>query len=153
MGMLSLKKLEMYLKFRWIGSLIPCAVCATDYGRPVRKLPSLHGRKSNPQSQIFRYGRSIFCLPHRPKISYFFDLCFHWVSVVRVPANASAAKATCSFTTEVKLLWFITLYFWGVKLGYIMLEIECIDARVDLVISRHFVISTDTPANAPAAEA
>ena len=35
-------------------------------------------------SQIFTYGRSIFCLPHRPKISDFFDLCFHWVSVVRV---------------------------------------------------------------------
>ena len=35
------------------------------------------------QSQIFRYGRSIFCLPHRPKFSDYFDLCLHWVSVVR----------------------------------------------------------------------
>jgi hypothetical protein len=36
------------------------------------------------QSQIYRYGRSIFCLPHRPKISVFlFFLCLHWVSVVR----------------------------------------------------------------------
>ena len=35
-------------------------------------------------SQIFRYGRSIFCLPHRPKFSDFFELCLHWVSVVRV---------------------------------------------------------------------
>ena len=35
------------------------------------------------QSQNFRYGRSIFCLPHRPKFSDFFDLCLHWVSVVR----------------------------------------------------------------------
>ena len=34
-------------------------------------------------SQIFRYGRSIFCLPYRPKFSDFFDLCLHWVSVVR----------------------------------------------------------------------
>ena len=34
-------------------------------------------------SHIFRYGRSIFCLPHRPKFSDFFDLCLHWVSVVR----------------------------------------------------------------------
>ena len=34
-------------------------------------------------SQIFMYGRSIFCLPHRPKFSDFFDLCLHWVSVVR----------------------------------------------------------------------
>ena len=30
------------------------------------------------------YGRSIFCLLLRPKFSYFFDLCLHWVSVVRV---------------------------------------------------------------------
>ena len=53
----------------------------TDYRRPVRKLPSLH-------SKIFRYGRSIFCLPHQPKISDFFDLCLHWVSVVRATARA-----------------------------------------------------------------
>ena len=39
--------------------------------------------KIKSQSKIFRYGRSIFCLPHRPKISDFFDLCLHWVSVVR----------------------------------------------------------------------
>ena len=36
--------------------------------------------KINSQSQIFMYGRSIFCLPHQPK---FFDLCLHWVLVVR----------------------------------------------------------------------
>jgi hypothetical protein len=39
--------------------------------------------KVNSHSQIFKYGRSIFCLPHQPKFSDFFDLCFHWVSVVR----------------------------------------------------------------------
>ena len=39
--------------------------------------------KIKSQSQIYRYGRSIFCLPHRPKISGFFDLCLHWLSVVR----------------------------------------------------------------------
>ena len=44
---------------------------------------SLHCTAKNSHSQIFRYGRSIFCLPHRPKFSDFFDLCFHWVSVVR----------------------------------------------------------------------
>ena len=32
---------------------------------------------------MFRYGRSIFCLPHWPEFSYFFDVCLHWVSVVR----------------------------------------------------------------------
>ena len=39
---------------------------STDYGRPVRKSPSLHGRKSTSHSKIFRYGRSIFCLTHQP---------------------------------------------------------------------------------------
>ena len=29
--------------------------------------------KIKSQSQIFRYGRSIFCLPHRPKFSDFFE--------------------------------------------------------------------------------
>ena len=39
--------------------------------------------KIHSHSQIFKYGRSIFCLPHRPKFSIFFDLCLHWVSVLR----------------------------------------------------------------------
>ena len=39
--------------------------------------------KIQSQSQIFGYGRSIFCLPHRPNFSDIFDLCLHWVSVVR----------------------------------------------------------------------
>ena len=39
--------------------------------------------KIKSQSQIDRYGRSTFCLPHRPKILGFFDLCLHWVSLVR----------------------------------------------------------------------
>ena len=43
--------------------------------------------KINSHFQIFRYGQSIFCLPHRPKFSNVFDLCLHWVSVVRVSAN------------------------------------------------------------------
>ena len=33
------------------------------------------------KSQIFRYGRSRFCLSHRPNFSNIFDLCLHWVSV------------------------------------------------------------------------
>ena len=46
---------------------------------------SLHCMVENStQSQIFRYGRSIFCLPHRPNFSNICDLCLHWVSVVRV---------------------------------------------------------------------
>merc|ERR1712203_1075989 len=39
--------------------------------------------KIQSQSQIFRYGGSIFWLPHRPNFSDIFDLCLHWVSVVR----------------------------------------------------------------------
>ena len=38
--------------------------------------------KIQSQSQIFKYGRSIFCLPHWPNYSDIFDLCLHWVSVV-----------------------------------------------------------------------
>ena len=48
--------------------------------------------KIHSHSQIFRYGRSIFCLPHRPKFSDFFDLCLHWVSVVRVLAHLQVWK-------------------------------------------------------------
>ena len=40
--------------------------------------PKLHSH-----SQIFRYSQGIFCLPHRPNFSDIFDLCLHWVSVVR----------------------------------------------------------------------
>ena len=39
--------------------------------------------KIHSHSQMFRYGRSIFCLPHGPKFSDFFGLYLHWVSVVR----------------------------------------------------------------------
>ena len=39
--------------------------------------------KIKSESQIYRYGRSIFCLPHRPKFSDFLELYLHWVSVVR----------------------------------------------------------------------
>ena len=39
--------------------------------------------KIQSKAQIFRYGQSIFCLPHRPNFSDIFDLCLHWVSVVR----------------------------------------------------------------------
>ena len=37
--------------------------------------------KIHSHAQIFRYGRSIFCLPHQPNFSDIFDLCLHWVSV------------------------------------------------------------------------
>ena len=46
--------------------------------------------KIQSQSQIVMYGRSIFCLPHRPNFSDIFDLCPHWVSVVRDWSHAAA---------------------------------------------------------------
>ena len=49
---------------------------------PGEKIVFTASLKSTPHSQFFRYGQSIFCLPHRPKSS---DLCLHWVSVVCVP--------------------------------------------------------------------
>ena len=47
---------------------------------PSKESPSLHGRKSNLNPKL--YCRSILRLPHRLKISIFFNLCLHWVSVV-----------------------------------------------------------------------
>jgi hypothetical protein len=41
-------------------------------------LPKIHSH-----SKIFRYDRSIFCLPHQPNFSDIFDSCLYWVSVVR----------------------------------------------------------------------
>ena len=41
--------------------------------------------KIHSHSQIFKYGQSIFCLPHRPNFSDIFDLWLHWMSVVRGP--------------------------------------------------------------------
>ena len=39
--------------------------------------------KIQSQSQTFRYSQSIFCLPYWTIFSDIFDLCLHWVSVVR----------------------------------------------------------------------
>ena len=41
--------------------------------------------KIQSESQIFRYGWSIFCLPHQPNFLDIFDLCLHRVSIVRAP--------------------------------------------------------------------
>ena len=73
-----------------------CIFCSAKYGISYRSyIPSHRLRtpreeiaftarpKIHSHSQIFRYCRSIFCLPHRPNFSDIFDLCLHWVSVVR----------------------------------------------------------------------
>jgi hypothetical protein len=49
--------------------------------------------KIQSQSQIVKYGGSIFCLPHRPIFSDIFDLCLHWVSVVRGHAKHSGLNS------------------------------------------------------------
>ena len=77
--------------------------------------------KIQSQSQIFRCGRSIFCLPHRPNVSDFFDLCLHWVSVVR----GLRIRLRLSFSTSFRILyvigtfiilfclsWLYSLYSW-----------------------------------------
>ena len=46
--------------------------------------------KIHSHSQIFRYGQSIFCLPHRPDCSDIFDLCLHWMSVARAFKQSSS---------------------------------------------------------------
>ena len=56
--------------------------------------------KINSQFQIFRYSRSIFCLPHRPTFSDFFDLCLHWVSVVRAESKLSKQARIVLFASN-----------------------------------------------------
>ena len=50
----------------FFGSNIMIITMIMDYWRPERKSSSLHSAqpKINSHSQIFRYDRSIFCLPH-----------------------------------------------------------------------------------------
>ena len=57
---------------------------STDYGRPVRKSPSLQGQKSTPTPKFLGMAEAYFVrLPHWPIFSGIFDLCLHGVSVVR----------------------------------------------------------------------
>ena len=55
-------------------------------------LPKIHSC-----SQFFRYSQSIFCLPHRPNFSDIFDLCLHWVSVVRGYIFSTSEQAISEF--------------------------------------------------------
>ena len=65
--------------------------------------------KIQPQSQIFRYGRSISYLPHRPKFSDFFDLCLHWESVVRGFTH-TRSELLCTIH-ERNLLFLASIFF------------------------------------------
>ena len=59
--------------------------------------------KIHSHSQIFRYGRSIFCLPHQTKFSYFFDSCLYWVSVVCVGNMTCKKKIDSSIFSKTKV--------------------------------------------------
>ena len=62
----------------------PTTISTTDYGlrTPGEEIAFTARPKIHSHSQIFRYSRSIFYLPHRPKFSGFFDLCLHWVYLI-----------------------------------------------------------------------
>ena len=67
--------------------------------------------KIQSQSQIFRYGRSIFCLPHRPNFSDFFDLCLHWVSVVRgFDRMLPSCWPTAAYCSTEFAFWLCTMF-------------------------------------------
>ena len=59
--------------------------------------------KINSQSQIFRYDRSIFCLPHRPKFSDTFDLCLHWVIKITRAAKANLSQTRPNILPQIFL--------------------------------------------------
>ena len=67
--------------------------CSSNHGlRTPREGIAMTARpRIQSQSQIFRYSRRIFCLPHRPNFSDIFDLCLHWVSIV-CASNAMTSK-------------------------------------------------------------
>ena len=99
----------------------------TDYGRLVRKSPSLHGRKSNPK-YIDRYNRGIFCLPHWPNISDFFDLCLHWVSVVRGPSQCATS-----------VTWTVQIFGHFFQ-GIFSIVVKCVLKLIQFQLSRFRIV-------------
>ena len=80
----------------------------TDYGRPERKKPSLHGRKFTPTPKFLGMAEAYFVrLPHWPIFSGIFDLCLHGVSVVR----AHIALHVIGCTAEVRKKMRHVLFF------------------------------------------
>ena len=72
--------------------------------------------KIHSHSQLFWYGGSIFCLPHRPNFSGIFDLGLHWVFVVR---GFASPKIFCDYAPdkvhssfELSLLLDLSLFFF-----------------------------------------
>ena len=83
----------------WVRDFITAPECP-DHGlrTPSEEIAFTARPKIQSQIQIFRYGRTIFCLPHRPNFSDIFDLCLHWVSVVRGLDPSDDYKVYRSFT-------------------------------------------------------
>ena len=73
---------------------------------PREEIPFTARPKIHSHSQIFRYGGSIFCLPHRPIFSDILDLCLHWVSVVR---------GRWSFVRDLQVCWKFDAQHWNAK--------------------------------------
>ena len=66
----------------------------------------------------FRYGQSIFHLPHRPKFSDFFDLCLNWVSTIYSWSIGHILEHEffClgwAGSKEKKWIWVFLCNFWG----------------------------------------
>ena len=57
----------------------------TDFGRPVKKSPSLHGRKSTPTPKFLGTAEAYFVrhIGQNFQISLIYAFIHHWVSVVR----------------------------------------------------------------------
>ena len=84
-------------------------ILGTDYGRPVRKPPSLHGRKSTPTPKFLVTAEAYFVCHIGPNFQIFFYLCLHWLSVVRgsmVLVNLESYNS-CSVLAELQKLKFI----------------------------------------------
>ena len=64
--------------------------------------------KIQSQSQFFKYGGSIFCLPHGPNFSDIFDLCLHWVSVDRDFGHSNFNNSQIKIGTE--LIYHISVF-------------------------------------------
>ena len=78
----------------------------TDYGRPVRKSHSLSVQKSNPNSKFIGTAEAHFVCHIGPKISGFFELCLHWVSVVHETNQSKINVYLCKMT-----MWIFVKYW------------------------------------------
>ena len=73
----------------------------------------------------FRYGRSIFCMPHQPNFSDIFDLCLHWVSVVHAQIDQKNMWQSlfCLLPIQYRFCLRLIIWFWGTTKCLLLLEI------------------------------